>query len=84
MKDQNLEAPPSNLYLVRLSAFKLSLLGIKLEKHNGHRRRKRLFCNGRRQFTSYSKIPGAKKMSGFILAATVLKTKVIRKPNQQV
>jgi hypothetical protein len=60
VKAQNPEAPPPDLHLERLPAFKLSLQGITLEKRNGHRRKRR-FCKGRRQFTSYSKIPGAKK-----------------------
>mgnify|MGYP005814325495 CR=1 FL=1 len=60
VKAQNTDAPPPDLHLERLPAFKLSLQGITLEKRNGHRRKRR-YCKGRRQFTSYSKIPGAKK-----------------------
>ena len=60
VKAQNPDAPPPDLHLERLPAFKLSLQGVTLEKRNGQRRKRR-FCRGRRLFTSYSKIPGAKK-----------------------
>lgn len=54
------DAPPPDLHLERMAAFRLSLHGITLEKRTEHRRKRR-YCKGRRQFTSYSKIPGAKK-----------------------
>jgi hypothetical protein len=54
------DAPPPELHLEKMAAFRLSLHGITLEKRNG-KRRKRRYCKGRRRFTSYSKIPGAKK-----------------------
>jgi hypothetical protein len=60
VKAQNPETPPQDLHLERLPAIKLSLQGNTMEKRNGCRRKRR-FCKGRRQFTSYSKIPGAKK-----------------------
>jgi hypothetical protein len=60
VKKMDPDTPPPELHLERMPAFRLSLQGITLEKRNGHRRKRR-YCKGRRRFTSYSKIPGAKK-----------------------